>query len=77
MRRFDFDAEAVVRMTWAGVPARNIDTPVRYFLPGEGSISHFRYVRDNVLLVWMHTRLLTEFVLRLPLIVWRRLRAVR
>ena len=77
MRRFDFDAEAVVRMTWAGVPARNIDTPVRYFLPGEGGVSHFRYVRDNVLLVWMHTRLLVEFVLRLPLIVGRRLRARR
>jgi glycosyltransferase involved in cell wall biosynthesis len=72
MRRFDFDAEAVVRMRWAGVPARNIDTPVRYFLPGEGGVSHFRYVRDNVLLTWMHTRLFIEFILRLPLIVWRR-----
>jgi len=77
MRRFDFDAEAVVRLTWAGVPARNIDTAVRYFLPGEGGVSHFRYVRDNALLAWMHTRLFVEFLLRLPLIVWRRLRSGR
>ena len=75
MRRFDFDAEAVVRMTWAGVAARNIDTTVRYFLPGEGGVSHFRYVRDNILLSWMHTRLFVEFLVRLPLIVWRRLRS--
>jgi glycosyltransferase involved in cell wall biosynthesis len=77
MRRFDFDAEAVVRMSWAGVPARNIDTPVRYFLPGEGGVSHFRYVRDNVLLVWMHARLILEFVLRLPQVAWRRVRVRR
>ena len=75
MRRFDFDAEAVVRMTWAGVTSHNIDTPVRYFPLAEGGVSHFRYVRDNVFLVWMHVRLLIEFVLRLPLIVWRRLRS--
>lgn len=77
MRRFDFDAEAVVRLTWAGVPARNIDTPVRYLLPDEGSVSHFRYVRDNVLLAWMHTRLVIGFVLRLPVLLWRRLRTRR
>ena len=29
MRRFDFDPEAAVRMAWAGVPARNIQAPVR------------------------------------------------
>jgi hypothetical protein len=64
-------------MTWAGVPAQNIDTPVRYFLPGEGGISHFRYVRDNVMLIWMHIRLLAEFLVRLPLVFWRRFRIRR
>jgi hypothetical protein len=39
----------------------------------EGGVSHFRYGRDNVLLTWMHTRLMLEFVLRLPLLTWRRL----
>ena len=28
---------------------------------------------DNTLLTWMHTRLFIGFVLRLPLLVWRRL----
>ncbi len=77
MRRFDFDAEAAVRLAWAGTPVRNIDAEVRYFPPGEGGVSHFRYVRDNVLLTWMHTRLVVEFLLRLPLLVWRRLRPAR
>ncbi len=75
MRRFDFDAEAAVRLVWAGVPARNLDAVVRYFLPSEGGVSHFRYVRDNVLLTWMHARLLIEFVVRLPVQGWRRLRS--
>lgn len=73
MRRFDFDPEAVVRLCWAGVRPINIDAPVRYFSPEEGGVSHFKYLRDNALLTWMHTRLFTGFVLRLPLLIWRRL----
>ena len=75
MRRFDFDPEAVVRLCWAGVRPINIDAPVRYFSVEEGGVSHFNYLRDNVLLTWMHTRLFLGFVLRLPLLLWRRLRA--
>ena len=76
MRRFDFDTEAVVRMAWAGVKPLNLDAPVKYLNAAEGGVSHFRYGRDNVLLTWMHTRLMVEFVLRLPLLLlrrWRRL----
>lgn len=73
MRRFDFDPEAVVRLSWAGVRPINIDAPVRYFSPEEGGVSHFNYLRDNLLLSGMHTRLFTGFVLRLPLLLWRRL----
>lgn len=73
MRRFDFDPEAVVRLCWAGVRPINIDAPVRYFSPQEGGVSHFNYLRDNLLLSWMHTRLFIGFVLRLPLLLWRRL----
>lgn len=72
MRRFDFDPEAVVRLSWAGVKALNIDAPVRYLSAEEGGVSHFRYLRDNTLLTWMHTRLFLGFLLRLPLLVWRR-----
>lgn len=75
MRRFDFDPEAAVRLCWAGVPPLNIDAPVRYLSGAEGGVSHFRYLRDNTLLTWMHIRLVLGFVLRLPLLLWRRLRA--
>ena len=74
MRRFDFDPEAVVRLCWAGVQPLNIDAPVRYLSAAEGGVSHFRYLRDNALLTWMHTRLIIGFVLRLPVLIWRRMR---
>ncbi|MEO7115768.1 MAG: glycosyltransferase family 2 protein, partial [Caldimonas sp.] len=61
MRRFDFDTEAVVRLAWGGVTPINIDAPVKYLRADEGGISHFRYGRDNVLLTWMHFRLLCGF----------------
>jgi glycosyltransferase involved in cell wall biosynthesis len=73
MRRFDFDPEAVVRLGWAGVRPRNLDAPVRYLSAEEGGVSHFKYLRDNALLTWMHARLFAGFLLRLPLLVWRRL----
>lgn len=73
MRRFDFDTEAVVRLAWRGVKPVNIDAPVKYLTAAEGGVSHFRYGRDNVLLTWMHTRLMVGFVLRLPLLLARRL----
>ncbi|HEY7655456.1 MAG TPA: glycosyltransferase family 2 protein [Burkholderiales bacterium] len=73
MRRFDFDAEAAVRLYWRGVRPIKLTAPVRYFRPEEGGVSHFRYLRDNVLLTWMHTRLILEALLRLPLILRRRL----
>jgi hypothetical protein len=73
MRRFDFDPEAVVRLCWAGVQPINQDAPVRYLRPEEGGVSHFRYLRDNVLLTWMHSRLFLGFLLRLPRLLVRRL----
>ena len=73
MRRFDFDTEAVVRLAWRGVKPINVDAPVKYLSADEGGVSHFRYGRDNVLLTWMHTRLMVEFVMRLPLLIWRKL----
>lgn len=73
MRRFDFDTEAVVRLAWRGVKPVNVDAPVKYLTAAEGGVSHFRYGRDNVLLTWMHTRLMVAFALRLPGLLWRRL----
>jgi glycosyltransferase involved in cell wall biosynthesis len=73
MRRFDFDVEAVVRLSWAGVPARNLPAQVRYFTPAEGGVSHFHYGRDNALLSCMHARLLAGFLVRLPFLLVRHL----
>ena len=75
MRRFDFDAEAVVRLSWAGVPAINRPVPVRYFSIAEGGVSHFHYVRDNLLLAAMHARLIGGFFRRLPKLTTRRVTA--
>ena len=61
------------QLSWRGVPPVNLATPVRYFRPEEGGVSHFNYLRDNLLLSWMHTRLFAGFLLRLPALVWRRL----
>jgi len=74
MRRFDFDVEAVVRLSWRGVEAVNLPAPVRYFSTQEGGVSHFHYGRDNLLLTWMHFRLFWGFVLRLPWLALRRLK---
>jgi glycosyltransferase involved in cell wall biosynthesis len=74
MRRFDFDTEAVVRLVWRGLKPVNLDAPVRYLSAAEGGVSHFRYGRDNLLLSWMHLRLMIEFLLRLPGLAWRRWR---
>jgi hypothetical protein len=71
MRRFDFDAEAAVRLCWRGVRPVNIAVPVRYLSAEEGGVSQFRYLRDNLLLTWMHTRLVLELLF---LRAWRRSR---
>jgi hypothetical protein len=57
MQRFDFDPEAVVRLAWRGVPFIHLPTPVRYFSKADGGISHFNYLRDNLLLIGMHLSL--------------------
>lgn len=62
-RRYDFDPEVAVRLFWSGVPTKNIPASCRYLSPSDGGVSHFHYVRDNVRMVWLHTRLITEFIL--------------
>jgi len=73
MRHFDFDPEAAIRLSWRGVKAVNLPAAVLYFSSDEGGVSHFHYLRDNLLLSWMYSRLFCGFVLRLPLLLSRRL----
>ena len=72
MRHFDFDPEAAVRLCWRGVRPVNILAPVKYLLPEQGGVSHFNYLRDNLLLTGMHLRLFAGFIVRLPLLIRRK-----
>jgi len=74
-RRFDFDPEVAMRLVWRGVPVVNIPCPCRYLEADEGGVSHFNYLRDNLLLAWMYHRLMAGMLLRLPLLLPRRLAA--
>ena len=69
-RRMDFDAEIIVRLFWAGVPVVNVKTPVTYPVDG---VSHFRMLRDNLLMAALHARLLAGMLVRLPRLLPRRL----
>jgi glycosyltransferase involved in cell wall biosynthesis len=55
--RMAFDIEIAVRLVWAGVPVINVPTRVRYLPVEDGAVSHFRPVRDNLAISWMHIRL--------------------
>lgn len=70
-RRYDFDPEVAVRLFWAGTPTLNLPAACRYLSRAEGGISHFRYFRDNVRMVWLHTRLIAELVLWRWFGLWR------
>jgi glycosyltransferase involved in cell wall biosynthesis len=73
-RRYDFDTEAAVRLCWRGVRPLNIPAPVRYFSKAEGGVSHFHYVRDNLTLAGMHSRLIGGMLLRVPTLLRHRRR---
>ncbi|MBL9100112.1 MAG: glycosyltransferase family 2 protein [Myxococcales bacterium] len=66
--RMDFDIEVAVRMAWMGVPIVNLPTKVRYLSAAEGGVSHFRMVRDNFKIGWLHTRLSITALLWLPIL---------
>lgn len=72
-RRFDFDTELVVRLVWAGVRPISLRTRVYYPKSDAGGVTHFRYLRDNLLLIGTHARLLLGMVSHLPdLLTYRR-----
>ena len=68
-RHMDFDPEIAVRLIWAGTPIINIPSRVRY---APGGISHFRMVRDNLLISRMHARLCVERLARLGAGIFRK-----
>ena len=68
-RRMDFDTEVLVRLFWRGVRMVNVPTRVTYPLDG---ISHFKALRDNVLISGMHARLFFGMLARVPVLLWRK-----
>ena len=72
--RMAFDPEILVRALWADIPLYFVPVNVNYPVNGK---SHFHYVRDNIEISWMHTRLIFGMLSRLPDLVRRRSRRVR
>ena len=59
-RRFDFETQLAVRLYWAGVRPVNVFSKVIYPSKNRGGVSHFRYWRDNWLLLRTHLALTLE-----------------
>jgi glycosyltransferase involved in cell wall biosynthesis len=68
-RRMDFDSEVVVKMLWRGVKHIPIPTYVTY--PEDG-ISHFHYIKGNICISLMHTRLCLGMIIRSPILLLRK-----
>ncbi len=64
----EFDIEVLVRMHWAGM--RFLMLPVATSYPGGGR-SHFRLLRDNVLISAVHAKLFFGMLIRLPTLIRR------
>lgn len=65
-RRFDFDTVVAVRLAWAGVETINRPVPVKYPARAAGGVSHFKYVRDNLLLAKRHAGLFFGMLAHIP-----------
>ncbi|MCL4139075.1 UNVERIFIED_CONTAM: hypothetical protein GTU68_040718 [Idotea baltica] len=68
--RMDFDTDLMVKSVWQGIQIRFIETKVIYTDTNE---SHFHYLRDNLRLIWLHTRLMCGMLIRLPKLLQQRL----
>ena len=62
--RMAFDVESAVLLAWADTPIQNLPVGIRYPSPEEGGRSHFKIVRDNLRLSWLHCRLCTAASIR-------------
>lgn len=67
--RMGFDTDMLVKACWLQIPVHFVPTRVRY--PADGR-SHFHYVRDNLALIGLHTRLLLGAARRAPALLQRR-----
>ncbi len=70
--RMDFDTEILVKSVWADVPLKFVETHVRYL---ENGASHFHYLRDNLNLIRLHTRLMAGMLVRVPQLIYQRFKS--
>lgn len=66
--RMDFDTEFLVKAAWEKIDLHFIDTHVVY--PAVG-VTHFHYLRDNLNLIRLHTRLMLGMLWRSPVLLLR------
>lgn len=64
-RRYDFEIESLVRLSWAGVKICSVSIPVHYPSPDK-RISHFDQLKDNTRLTLLHTLLVTRALMPWP-----------
>lgn len=67
--RMDFDVEIAVKMIWAGIKIIKKNTRVIY---PENGISNFHYLKGNIRISLMHTRLFLGMVIRSPMLLIRK-----
>ena len=67
----DFDPEILIHLYWRGTPLRWIPTRVSYAADG---VSHYRMVRDNLLMSRMHARSCLHMLPYLPSLLRRALK---
>jgi len=65
-KRMTFDTDILVKSHWEGIKTDFIDTKVIYI---ENNVSHFHYMRDNLLLIKLHTKLMLGMLIRIPKII--------
>ena len=65
----DFDTDIAVKSVWLGIPMKFVQTKVIYH---ENSVSHFYFLRDNILLIKLHVRLMLGMIIRLPKLLLRK-----
>jgi len=70
-KNMGFDTDIMVKSVWLDIPVEFVPTKVIY---PENSVSHFHYLRDNLILIRLHTRLMMGMLLRSPQLIMRSLK---
>ncbi len=68
-QKMDFDIEILVKLFWRGVTTKYV--PVKVVYPDDG-VSHFRMLKDNWLIIKMHTRLMFGMIPRIPKLLFKK-----